>query len=405
MKVITILFTYNRPLHTRKTLKALEENTICPDELWVFQDGPKEDKDENWFEVNKIVKSINWCNCRAIIGEKNQGLGKSIVNGINKAFEEADAVIVLEDDCVSHPLFLEFMNEALEKYANQERVFQINGNAYPIKLKKDGYDAFFTPRVDCWGWGTWKEKWKYMSLDYTILKRIKNNEHSNYLLENYGRDLEGYMINTLYSKSNSWACFWGMTVFEHDGLCLSVYESLIENVGFDSSGTNSSIEIEIEQLLRPLDNLNKLLLPDEIKENEEIKEYLKEYSSWTSKENRLEIYNNALVKIACLYQDKSDFYTLFKEHNIKNIAIYGMGQIADIIINELEPYSMIDSIILSKKEKNKKEYRGIEIVQAKDAKKYDLVIVIPEFDVEFIRKKITTSPVMGVNEILDSWKY
>ena len=297
------------------------------------------------------------------------------------------------------------MNEALEKYANQERVFQINGNAYPIKLKKDGYDAFFTPRVDCWGWGTWKEKWKYMSLDYTILKRIKNNEHSNYLLENYGRDLEGYMINTLYSKSNSWACFWGMTVFEHDGLCLSVYESLIENVGFDSSGTNSSIEIEIEQLLRPLDNLNKLLLPDEIKENEEIKEYLKEYSSWTSKENRLEIYNNALVKIACLYQDKSDFYTLFKEHNIKNIAIYGMGQIADIIINELEPYSMIDSIILSKKEKNKKEYRGIEIVQAKDAKKYDLVIVIPEFDIEFIRKKITTSPVMGVNEILDSWKY
>lgn len=402
MRIITILFTYNRPWHTNKTLEALKKNSLKPEELWIFQDGPKNENDKNWYEVGELIRNVDWCVNRVIVSDKNQGLGKSIVNGINKAFEEADAVIVLEDDCVTHPMFLDFMYDALNKYRLEKKVFQINANAYPVDLEQNGIDAFFTPRVDCWGWGTWKDRWQYMSLDYSILKRIKENEHTRYLLENYGKDLEGYMINTLYSKSNSWACFWGMTVFEQDGLCLSVYESLVENIGFDSSGTNSKEETVYIQKLRDANNCSKLVLPEIIAENEEIKDYLKEYSAWTAKEEKLEIYNKALSKLALLYQGNKNIYASLCENGIKTIAIFGKGIISDIIINELKDYSIIKNIIVSRITKDKADYHGIEVVGLNDVKQYDLIIVIPEYDIEFIKKKIDCDLIIGINDFLDN---
>ena len=60
MKVATIIFTYNRSVHTEKVLTALRENKILPEKLFLFQDGLKNElhRDE-WNKVNRLI--LNNC--------------------------------------------------------------------------------------------------------------------------------------------------------------------------------------------------------------------------------------------------------------------------------------------------------------------------------------------------------
>ena len=71
---------------------------------------------------------------------------------------------MLEDDLVTSPYFLKFMNEALDFYKNEKKVWHISGWNYPIKY--DGQeDVFLWRTMNCWGWATWADRWKYYAKD------------------------------------------------------------------------------------------------------------------------------------------------------------------------------------------------------------------------------------------------
>ena len=110
MKIGTILFTYHRSEHTQKVLEALEKNDVLPWKLYIFQDGIKESTNySEWKKVNKIIRNINWCETKIYISEENKGLAKSVIMGINQVFQECDAAIILEDDCVPCKEYMSFM--------------------------------------------------------------------------------------------------------------------------------------------------------------------------------------------------------------------------------------------------------------------------------------------------------
>jgi len=73
---------------------------------------------------------------------------------------EYGKIIVLEDDLLTSPYFLKFMNEALEYYKNEKKVWHISGWNYPIN--NEGLDdVFFWRTMNCWGWATWADRWQY----------------------------------------------------------------------------------------------------------------------------------------------------------------------------------------------------------------------------------------------------
>ena len=62
MNVATILFTYNRSAHTEKVLKALQESTILPQKLYIFQDGLKEEGHRaEWEKVSSLIQKVDFC--------------------------------------------------------------------------------------------------------------------------------------------------------------------------------------------------------------------------------------------------------------------------------------------------------------------------------------------------------
>ena len=81
--------------------------------------------------------------------DKNFGLAESIIQGVTEVLKESEKVIVLEDDMVVSPYFLEYMNEALEQFVDDNRVISVHGYVYPVDIKLP--EAFFLPGADCWG--------------------------------------------------------------------------------------------------------------------------------------------------------------------------------------------------------------------------------------------------------------
>jgi GT2 family glycosyltransferase len=159
-----ILFVYNRSEHTRQTVEYFSKNSLAESsKLFIFSDGPKNEKDKQKVsEVRKYLKSIqSFSEIKIVEREKNLGLANSVISGVNQIFKSYDKAIVLEDDIISSPSFLSFMNDALDFYKEDKRIFSVSGYPYPVKIP-DSYskDVFIAHRASSWGWGTWKDRWE-----------------------------------------------------------------------------------------------------------------------------------------------------------------------------------------------------------------------------------------------------
>ncbi len=234
-----VLFVYNRVWHTEQTLEALLKNELASNsELFIYSDGAKNFKDElKVKEVRKFIDSIRGFKKTTIIKrEKNYGLANNILDGVTNIVNENGKIIVLEDDLVTSPYFLKFMNDALEMYKDEQKVASIHGYIYPI----DGLpETYFIRGADCWGWATWKRAWNIFEADG---KKLLNKLMEINLLKevdfNNSYGFTQMLKDQIAGKNNSWAVRWYMSAFLKDMLTLYVGKSLVKNIGLDGSGTH-----------------------------------------------------------------------------------------------------------------------------------------------------------------------
>lgn len=237
------LFTYNRPEHTRNVLQSLQKNLLAADsELYVFIDGPKAAEFRpTTMAVRTVVESEQWCGRVHIVErETNLGLSASVIAGITELCEKYGNAIALEDDLVVSPYFLQYMNNALQRYEHDDRVHQIAAYQFPVQLPY-GTDLFFSPMSTSLGWGTWKRVWDCYDHNAVGLDTVKNNPE---LRSSF--DLDGaFPFFTILQRhcsgeSDSWAIRFYLTMFLKGGLTLHPRRSLVQNIGMDGSGTNCS---------------------------------------------------------------------------------------------------------------------------------------------------------------------
>jgi hypothetical protein len=240
-----VLFVYNRPDHTLKTLEALSKNRGAENsKLYIFSDGPKneasKEDQKKIFEVRELIKSKKWCQSVVIYeSESNQGLANSVILGISQILEDHDRVIVLEDDIVTSEGFLTFMNDALGYYSEAYQVAGVSGFTYPISKTKELPNFFFLPIISSWGWGTWRRVWENFNPRKNNLNKIiemNEIEKFNHGDHNFFEMLERQVRGEL----DSWAIRFYAHVFLRNQWFLYPKHSFIYNIGLDNSGTHST---------------------------------------------------------------------------------------------------------------------------------------------------------------------
>lgn len=393
MNIATILFTYNRSKHTKAVLDALANNRILPEKLFIFQDGMKASTNkEEWNAVGRVITSVSWCDTEIFISEKNKGLANSIVAGVNQVFESFDAVIVLEDDCVPHPQFMEYMVKALEKYKNCQEVYHIGASSEPVDAVPNGTDAYFLGRINSCGWGTWKERWQKFTNDYTIVGKIKADSQLNERLMLWGENLEATVVSNIYGRTDSWACFWALSVIMNKGYCMSPYESLINNIGFDGTGVHSGIAKSTLKL-RTNERLSEIVLPDKVEWVEGYQKSFAHYYPWVSPAVKNEYYKNVAFDLLELQKNRRRITDWLIARNIFNIMLWGKGKVCDYLINEFDGQIAIDAIVETTPKEDR--YRNIPVIRWDNIPvDTSLVLVIPGYDITRIRNMIDNERLM-----------
>ena len=238
-----ILFVYNRPDHTQATIDALSRNFLATEsELYVFSDGAKRPEDNECVrQVRDIVQKIQgFKKVNVFLARENHGLAQSIISGVSMVIKNHGRAIILEDDLLTLPHFLSYMNVALQRYEKNEQIMQISGYMFPVEYDTN-YDAAFLTFGASWGWATWERAWRYFDEHATGWERLLADPE----LRNRF-DLEGtynysqLLVAQMHGKIDSWALRWYWSMFCRNGLILYPAISLVQNIGFDGSGTHCS---------------------------------------------------------------------------------------------------------------------------------------------------------------------
>ena len=237
-----VIFCYNRPQHLQQTLEALQRNPLAAQsDLVVFSDGPKETSDADLvLEVRELLsETMAFRSVEINAAPQNKGLAKSVIEGVSQVLETHRNVIVLEDDMLCTPDFLNYMNTALEVYKNRQDIFSITGYTPPIVLPADySEDVYLAPRASSWGWGTWRDRWQKADWQVADFGEIKNDPTRQEKLNAGGNDLWPMLVKQQRGVIGSWAIRWILAQMQHSAYGLYPAKSKIRNIGTDGSGTN-----------------------------------------------------------------------------------------------------------------------------------------------------------------------
>ena len=235
-----LLFTYNRLMHTRRCVEALLNNSLASEsELFIYSDAAKEETQQKAVEeVRQYIHTIRGFKHITITErDENWGLARSIIDGVTTQVNRYGRVIVLEDDLVVAPHFLQFMNDALETYKDEPQV----GHIQACDFTQDPTlpETFLIRWTGSWGWGTWDRAWKHFNPNGKALLQELMDRKLTYTFDFNGK--YGYtrmLRRQIEGKNNSWAIRWNASLFLKGILSLNVGRSLVQNEGFDGSGTN-----------------------------------------------------------------------------------------------------------------------------------------------------------------------
>ncbi len=239
-----VIFAFNRLDVLKRTVNSLLQNKeAIESELYVFVDGPRDNKDDDSEKVKSVQEYV-----KVISGFKslhytfstiNKGLANSIIGGVTEIFNSYDKVIVVEDDLYVSCSFLRFMNEMLNKYSDDERIMQVSG--YGCKLTRLGdypYDAYINERAHSWSWGTWKDRWETVDWEVSDFKELSASKELQEKFNKRGSDLFGMLKGYMERKNHSWYIRFNYSMYKQKRYSIMPVKSLVRNDGFGDDASN-----------------------------------------------------------------------------------------------------------------------------------------------------------------------
>lgn len=243
MTAPVVLFAYNRPDHLARTLAALRANTLAPGTLlYVYSDGPKSPADASGVaQVRDLARSLDgFASVRLIEREANMGLARSVIAGVSEVLGEHGRAVVLEDDLVTSPRFLEYMNTALVHYRDDPKVMSVTGYTFPergLRIPPDyAFDAYSHYRCSSWSWGTWADRWSLVDWDMTWYDALMDDERLQAAFLRGGPDMLATVAQLRAGKIDAWAIRFCYAHAQNDMRCIYPVKSLVNNIGLDGSG-------------------------------------------------------------------------------------------------------------------------------------------------------------------------
>ena len=236
------LFVFKRLDVTKQVIASLQKNKLAAQShLYIFSDAAaKEDDKQAVDEVRSFITTIDgFASVTLHLAKENKGLANSIIAGVTEVLNMNGKAIVLEDDLLVSDNFLNFMNDALNWYKDDEKLFAVCGYTVPIHTKEN-LDVYFTGRGSSWGWATWKNRWEKIDWAMKDYNAFTKDKAAQKRFNHNGSDLTKLLRLQMEGKRNSWAIRWGYAQFKLNAYTVFPIVSKVANDGFGGNATHTA---------------------------------------------------------------------------------------------------------------------------------------------------------------------
>ena len=245
MNLPILILTWKRPDHLKRVIGSLRK--IRPKNIYFSCDGANKGnlKEELLVkQTRSIMRSeVDWeCDKKYNLSETNLGCRLGVSRGIDWFFKNVDKGIIIEEDCILHPLFFEFAESLLKKYHNDHRIGSISASNLQNGIMRGETTYYFSKYHHCWGWATWKDRWEKYDNELKSWKFIKDNKLKKQIFGTKREMKYWTMIFERlykYNKPDSWAYRWFLSCQINRYLSIIPNENFSENIGFGDEATNT----------------------------------------------------------------------------------------------------------------------------------------------------------------------
>lgn len=349
------LLTYIRLGHLKKTVEALQKNTLASQsELFIISDGPQKEDEKLVTKVKKYVYKIKGFKKIHIIEHKDNNYPNNLIKSINFIMKEYGAVITLEDDIVTAPGFLQFMNDAEKYYRNNKKVFSISGYTPPIKISNEyTKDYFSLRRFSGWGNVIWADK--YFEMNPFTKEQFQKGDKQE--IAKYGLDLLTMMEKQANGSLNANDVNIMFHQYQNDMYTVYPKKSLVQNIGHDGSGVHCGVSNKFHHDTL-WDKTEGFVFDDDIIPNQEIVKANFDFRFEMNDFSKEKIINDLVKQIEKL------------ENN--SFSVYGIGEITTLLLAKLyikKCTKRVNYFIDSRAETQAMTFNGETVISAKEALK------------------------------------
>lgn len=263
------IFAFNRPDHLGVTLEALAANRLAGEShLTIFCDAARGPKDAEGCQrvVEVAHNAVGFASVTVVQREANHGCAASVIRGTTEMFALHERLIVIEDDIITSPPTLAYLNQALEEYQRVPAVFSISAWAPPQRMLRvpDRYrfNSYFIRRFHCWGWGSWRDRWACNDWSVPGYTQYRDDAAMRAAHGEAGSDLPGMLDAQMAGRIDSWAIRAEYTRFRFGGLTLYPRVPLVRNIGMDGTGRHCGTHDRYADDLRGAESILKQPFPN-----------------------------------------------------------------------------------------------------------------------------------------------
>lgn len=250
--------TLNRYEHFKRCLDSLEGCTWADQtDVYIGLDYPPSEKYvDGWMKIgaylNEKEKSNGFKNLFVRRRDHNCGVGCPGSNGsllLKEISAISDRYIFSEDDNEFSPNFLEYMNKALEKYKDDDRVIRVSAYTPPVFNNLTTNSTFFGIDSPAYGLGCWVYKNRDVHIvDYKEIDQAMRASFGKIWNLFWTYPALIYMaVHMVRAKKNYGDIRFSMNNLLRGTLTLEPTKSLSRNWGTDGTGLHSGVAKGIEK--------------------------------------------------------------------------------------------------------------------------------------------------------------
>ncbi|MEM1111406.1 MAG: sugar transferase [Pseudomonadota bacterium] len=237
-----VLPTYSRLEHLRQTIEALQRNTLAPaSDLFLFSDAPRPGDEPIVAQVREYLHSVTGFNSVTVVEQRVNDHLANTEGAMQRVLDSHGRLIFMEDDIVTAPGFLTFVNQGLDFYRDCREVFSICAYAPPLDIQLSG-DSYGVPRVSAWGMGIWRDRFMQVtevSLDDIFALGRKR-------LSRCGEDIPWMAYQQARHRLNAWDVRAMVLQSRTDAQTIFPVRSLVQNIGHDGTGVHCGVSDRFE---------------------------------------------------------------------------------------------------------------------------------------------------------------